>query len=94
MGEALSELEKAMSAYAAGFEVGRLAPAQLSEALRAAGHIEKLALAVASMMAARMAAWPGATGFEAKAAGRQVERQLAAAGTSLDEARAKAATRL
>ncbi len=94
MCKALSELEAAISAYAAGFEVGALAPSALGPALRSAGRIEKLASALCSMLAARMAGGTGpagggeAGGALARAAERQAERELAsAAGTSLEEAR-------
>ncbi len=79
---ALSELEQALSGFAAGFEVGALAPADLAAALRSAGRIEKVAATLASLVAARMAS----TG-PANLAGRQAERELAAAaGTSVGEA--------
>jgi hypothetical protein len=94
MCEALSELETAVSTYAARFEVGALAPSELGPALRSAGRIEKLASALCSMLAARMASGAGAGGGGeagaalARVAERQAERELAsAAGTSLEDAR-------
>ena len=62
MCKALTELESAMSSYAAGFEVGALPPADLAPALRSAGRIEKMAAALASMVAARMALAPAGPG--------------------------------
>jgi hypothetical protein len=90
MCKALTELEEAMSNLAAGFEVGVLAPAELGPALRAAGRIEKLASALCSMLAARMASGAGgvAEGPLRRVAERQAERELAAAtGTSFEDAR-------
>ena len=95
MCEALTELESAMSSYAAGFEVDALSPADLAPALRSAGRIEKMAAALASMVAARMASGASRAGAADRLAGvparvaeRQAERELAnAAGTSLEEAR-------
>jgi hypothetical protein len=88
MCKALSELETAMSSYAADFEVGTLAPSDLGPTLRSAGRIEKMAAALASMVAARMAAGAGAGGVPPRVAERQAERELASAsGTSLEEAR-------
>ncbi len=92
-GKALSELEAAVSTYSARFEAGALAPSELGPALRSGGRIEKLASALCSMLAARMAAGAGAGGAGeagaalARAAERQAERELAsAAGTSLEAA--------
>ena len=55
MCKALGEFEQALSGFAAGFEVGALAPADLAAALRSAGRIEKVAATLASLVAARMA---------------------------------------
>jgi hypothetical protein len=82
MCKALSEFEQALSGFAAGFEVRALAPSDLAAALRSAGRIEKVAATLASLVAARMAS----TG-PANLAGRQAERDLAAAaGTSVGDA--------
>jgi hypothetical protein len=79
---ALSELEQAISTFAAGFEPGTLPPGELATALRSAGRIEKVAATLAALVAARIAG----TG-PAQVAGRQAERDLAAAsGTSVGEA--------
>jgi hypothetical protein len=82
MCKGLSELEKAMCAYAARFEVGAVPPGQLAGALQAAGRIEKVAATLGSLIAARLAGLgPG------ELAGRQAERALArSSGTSLADA--------
>ena len=92
MGKALSELEAAVSTYAARFEAGAL-PSELGPALRSGGRIEKLASALCSILVARMASGAGAGGAGeagaalARAAERQAERELAsAAGRSLEAA--------
>ncbi len=90
MGQGLSEIEEAMSSYAAAFEVGELPPSELGPALRSAGRIEKLASALCSMLAARMATGAGGDGEGPlrRVAERHAERELAAAaGTSLEDAR-------
>jgi hypothetical protein len=89
MGQGLSEIEEAMSSYAAAFEVGALPPSELGPALRSAGRIEKLASALCSMVAARMATGAGGDGEGPlrRVAERHAERELAAAaGTSLEDA--------
>ena len=90
MGQGLSEIEEAMSSYAAAFEVGELPLSELGPALRSAGRIEKLASALCSMLAARMATGAGGDGEGPlrRVAERHAERELAAAaGTSLEDAR-------
>ena len=91
MGQGLREIEEAMSSYAAAFEVGELhRPAEPGPALRSAGRIEKLASALCSMLAARMATGAGDDGDGPlrRVAERHAERELAAAaGTSLEDAR-------
>lgn len=82
MCKTLSQLEGAVSTFAAGFEVGALAPDELAGALRAAGRIEKVAATLASLVAARMASLG-----PANVSGRLAERELArSSGTSLSEA--------
>jgi hypothetical protein len=89
MGETLGELREAMAAYCANFDPALVPPAQLPKLLGDAGAIEKMAAAVSSMVAARMAAGTGGA-LPAKKA--LTERQAAeavakATGTSLGEAR-------
>ncbi len=89
MGLTLAELRKAMAAYTAGFDAGLAAPGQLPRLLSDAGAIEKMAAAVSSLVAARMAAGAGSS-FPAKKAlaERQAAEALAkASGTSMSEAR-------
>src|SRR6516162_9706701 len=78
----LSELRQAAATLAERFDPALVASGQLARVLRDAGAIEKMMATIASLAAARMAAFgPAAT------AGRQAVRELAqASGTSLSEA--------
>jgi hypothetical protein len=78
----LSELHQAMSAYAAGFDAALVAPAELPAVVEHAGAIEKMAAALASMAAGRLAR-VGKAGSEQGAA----ERLSKATGTSQAQAR-------
>ena len=90
----LAELRAALSAYAAGFDADVLAPAQLAAALGDAGAIEKMAGAVSSLVAARMAMGSGllggngtGKGGRAGSAQRAAQALAQASGTSLGDAR-------
>jgi hypothetical protein len=89
MGLTLAELKKAMAAYTAGFDAALVPPAQLPRLLSDAGAIEKMAVAVGSLVAARMAAGAGSSLPAKRAlAERQAAQAVAqASGTSLGEAR-------
>ena len=97
MCQTLSELERAMAGYAAGFDAALVAPADLVEVVRAAGAIEKRAAAISCLAAARMASGagrpvapgqPSASGTAARVSFRQAAQVLAhATGTSIAEAR-------
>ncbi len=89
MGETLVELREAMAAYCARFDAALVPPGQLPRLLGEAGAIEKMAAAVSSLVAARMAAGAGAAQPAKRAlTERQTAQALAqASGTSLGEAR-------
>ena len=91
MCQTLSELERAMAHYTAGFDAALIAPTDLIEVVRAAGAIEKRAAAISAMAAARMAGGAGQLskdGGAARTSPRQAAEILAqATGTSIGEAR-------
>jgi len=82
----LAKFRQAFAGYSQSFDAALVAPSELARALSDAGAIEKMAAAVSSLIAARIADGAGQGGAKAQMA-RLAARSLAqASGTSLTQA--------